>query len=273
MRLRFFCVLPAVLSLLSASGLATRPQTTASHPAKDVAWRGRLAKNQTLEVKGVNGSVRALLASGAEAEVVAEKRARRSDPESVRIDVVSHEGGVTICAVYPATDGEPNVCAPGSGGHMKVNNNEVRVDFTVYVPPDVPFVARTVNGDVSGESLKGHVEGYTVNGSVRLTTTGYAQAETVNGSITASLGQGDWSDTREFRTVNGGITLDLPSDLSTLVRAETVNGQISSDFPMTVTGRFSPRRLRATIGQTDATTQRELALETVNGSIHLRRLQ
>ncbi len=45
-------------------------------------------------------------------------------------------------------------------------------------------------------------------------------------SIVASLGRSNWSDGIEFRTVNGGITLDLPVGLSAEVRAETVNGSI-----------------------------------------------
>ncbi len=238
--------------------------------ARDFTWHGQLADGKTLEIKGVNGSVRAVPAKGAEAEVVAARRGRRNDPDSVRIEVVPHADGITICAVYPDTDGEHNTCEPGAGGHMKVNNNDVKVDFTVSVPSGVQFVGRTVNGDVSAEPLTANAEAYTVNGSVRVVTSGYAQAETVNGSITATLGRSNWADTCEFRTVNGGITLDLPADLATLVRAETVNGEISSDFPMTITGRFSPRKLRATIGSSD-TTRRELELETVNGSIRLRR--
>jgi len=39
-------------------------------------------------VKGVNGDVRAVLASGAEAVVNATKHSRRSDPDEVKIEVV-----------------------------------------------------------------------------------------------------------------------------------------------------------------------------------------
>jgi len=47
-----------------------------------------------------------------------------------------------------------------------------------------------------------------------------------------------------------------------------VNGSISSDFPLTVSGKLSPRHIRATIGSGG----RELRLHTVNGSIELRKL-
>ena len=44
------------------------------------------------------------------------------------------------------------------------------------------------------------------------------------------------------------ITLDLPPDLSADVRATTVNGEISTDFPMTIIGRVSHRHVAGTIG-------------------------
>src|SRR5207249_12260940 len=56
--------------------------------------------------------------------------------------------------------------------------------------------------------------------------------------------------------------------LSTEVRATTVNGDIQTDFPLMVTGRLGPRRLHGTIGSGG----RRLALETVNGSIRLRKI-
>jgi len=96
---------------------------------------------------------------------------------------------------------------------------------------------------------------------------GSAEAQTVNGSIVASLGRATWSDGLDFRTVNGGITLDLPANLSAEVRAQTVNGDIVTDFPLTVTGRLGPRKLNGTIGNGG----RRLDLATVNGTIRLRK--
>jgi DUF4097 and DUF4098 domain-containing protein YvlB len=81
------------------------------------------------------------------------------------------------------------------------------------------------------------------------------------------MGASDWSEGLGFKTVNGTITLDLPPDLSTEVRATTVNGEISTDFPLAVTGRLSRRYVQGTIGNGG----RRLELETVNGSVRLRR--
>src|SRR5947199_162411 len=116
------------------------------------------------------------------------------------------------------------------------------------IAPGKSIEIKGVNGDVPAADLSSDVQANTVNGSIRISTAGYAEAQTVNGEIVASLGRATWSDALEFRTVNGGITLDLPVGLSTEVRATTVNGDIQTDFPLMVTGRLGPRRLHGPIG-------------------------
>lgn len=255
-----------ILSFLLAMVVA--PQALAHAQAAPFRWHGAVAPGAAVEIKGVNGNVVAGRADGHEVEVVAEKRARRSDPESVTIEVVPHGDGVTICAVYPNGDGgRANECAPGEGGRMNVRDNDVTVDFTVKVPPGVRFIGRTVNGDVEAQQIGAAVSLKTVNGSVTFSTSASGDASTVNGSIRGNLGRTDWADTLEFNTVNGSVVLTLPNDVNTDVKAQTVNGDISTDFPLTVTGRWSRRRLQGTIGGGG----RMLSIETVNGGITLKR--
>jgi len=262
MRTRLAPMAAAAALLLAGSMLA----------AEDFQWRGRLAPGKTLEIKGVNGAIDASAASGDEVEVLATKRAHRSDPESVRVQVVEHAQGVTVCAVYPDADGRHNECAPGRGGHMSTHDNDVEVHFTVRVPSGVALAARTVNGEVEATGLEGDVDVTTVNGSVQVSTSGRAEAQTVNGSIRARAGRADGNADSAFKTVNGSITLSLPPDTAVNVDARTVNGEITTDFALTLTGTVKsgpgrPRRLSGTIGGGG----RSLELETVNGSIHLRK--
>jgi hypothetical protein len=232
-------------------------------------WRGPLASGQTIEIKGINGDVRATSSLSADVEVTATRSARRSDPNDVRIEVVPHGGGVTICAIYPAQPGrEPNTCEPGGRGRSNNGANDTAVHFDVRVPAGVGFVGRTVNGAVSGQSLRGDAEAHTVNGSARLNTSGRALASTVNGSVDVTMGRADWPDGASFTTVNGGITLTLPSALDAELHAEMLTGSLTSDFPVSVTSTSeSPRRVRGTIGNGG----RRLNLSTVNGSIRLLR--
>jgi hypothetical protein len=254
-------------TLVTAAALCLTALATAA--AQDFNWHGRIAAGKRLEVRGVNGDVRAVLATGAEAVVNARKHAHRSDPEEVEIKVVESETGVTICAVYPTPPRarHENTCEPGDHWSSSTENNDVVVDFEVQVPAGVEFNGQTVNGQMSAEGLKADVRASTVNGSVRVTTTGLAEASTVNGSVYAEMGRANWNDELEFSTVNGGITLILPGKLDTDVRATTVNGEIESDYPLTITGRFGPRRLRGTIGAGG----RALNLSTVNGEIRLKK--
>lgn len=233
------------------------------------SWNGAVPQGKTIEIKGVNGGVTATLASGSQVKVTAKKSARRSDVESVKIAVVEHSGGVTICAVYPAPSGRPaNECQPGDGGRNSVRDNDVVVDFTVEVPAGVDLVGRTVNGSIEAESLRSDVEARTVNGGIDVTTTGVTSAHTVNGSVDVSVGRADWADDLEIETVNGGINFRVRGELNAELTATTVNGDIETDFPLTVQGRFGPKRLNGKIG----TGGRDLLLKTVNGDIAIRKL-
>jgi len=259
-----------ISTFVGASAFCAAAVVGAAVPAaaEDWSWAGRLAPGQAVEIKGVNGEIRAAPATGDRVEVTAVKRARRSDPAEVQIKAVEHAGGVTICAVYPTPEGkEPNDCAPGEGGRMSTENNDVNVRFTVRVPAGVRFVARTVNGGIEAEGLNADVVARTVNGDVQLSTDGRAEAETVNGSVTATVGQADGTQPLTFKTVNGSIEVALPQAASASLRASTVNGDIQSDFPLHGDTRISRRALSGTIGSGG----RPLALDTVNGSIHIRR--
>jgi hypothetical protein len=232
----------------------------------DFEWRGQMAPGQGIEIKGINGNVRAVAARGNEVEVTATRTARRSNPADVRFEVVPHAGGVTVCAVYPPAPGQPpNECKPGSGGRSSSRDNDTTVSFTVRVPAGVGFIGRTVNGAVDGEGLQGNAEAHSVNGSIRLVTTGLANATTVNGSINVTVGRADWPAGADFKTVNGEITLKLPPVVNAELRATTVSGNIKSELPITMTDQFEGRRLQGTLGSGG----RQLALSTVNGSITL----
>jgi hypothetical protein len=237
--------------------------------AQDFHWTGRLAAGKRLEVRGVNGSIRAMAAAGNEIDVTARKTARRSDPDNVEIKVVPFEDGVLICALYPTPRRarQENSCEPGST-HSSTEDNDVTVDFTIRLPAGIGFDGSTVNGDVDADGMGADASVSTVNGSVNVSAAGHVEASTVNGSIRASMGRADWTGEASFTTVNGGIILTLPAGVSTEVRASTVNGDLETDFPLTITGKWGPRRMRGTIG---GGGDRTLQLTTVNGNIQIRK--
>jgi Putative adhesin len=263
---------------VSASEKSCSLQAEQSRNDEEFRWNGRLEPGKTIEVKGISGDIRADGTQTSEVEVFAIKRSGHGDPKSVTIKVVEHAGGVTICAVYPTDNpAQTTGCEPGEGGDSSfktdssrtnnVRNNSVAVDFTIRVPVGVDFAGRTINGGIKVDSLAGNVLGRTVNGSISISTSGYATARTVNGEISAKLGNSNWPGSLEFKTINGEINLDLPAGTNTSVKANTFNGEVSSDFPLTMLGRSSRKELSGTIGSGG----RELILKTLNGSINLKR--
>ncbi|HEX9729047.1 MAG TPA: DUF4097 family beta strand repeat-containing protein [Gemmatimonadales bacterium] len=232
----------------------------------DFNWHGRIAQGDAIEIRGVIGTIRAVRASGDEVEVTAVKRWRRSDPDEVEIEVIPHDGGVTICAVYPTPwdSRRDNGCRPG-GGHNNTRDNDVSVNWTIHVPAGVTFHGVTVNGDVYVEEIESDTYARTVNGDIEVSTTGVAEASTVNGGIRARMGRADWQGSIDFSTVNGSITVEVPDGFHAEVDARTVNGDFETDFPITVRGRFNRRRFSGVIGDGG----RQLRLETVNGSVRI----
>ena len=222
-------------------------------------WQGQLAEGQTVEIKGINGSVVAEPAEGDEVVVRAERRAFRSDPDLVTIEVVEHDGGVTIRAIYPDTDSQ---CEPGADSRLRARNNDTKVEFVVQVPSGLTFAGRTVNGSVKANDLEGDVVARTTNGSVNIATTGNATARTTNGSIRATIGTADWDGEASFETTNGSVTLEVPEGIDANLNVRTVNGSIKSDIPMEVT-ESGRRRLEATLGDGG----RDLRITTTNGSV------
>ncbi len=229
----------------------------------DFDWSGVIRAGNTVEIKGINGDIRAEYTEGNQVRVHAERESRsRRDSRDVRIEVVQHDGGVTLCAVYPSR-GDRNRCAPGDGGHLSNNNNNTEVDFTVYVPTGVGFRANTVNGDVEARGLTAHAYAETVNGDVVLHTTGFGEAETVNGDIIATIG--DVTEGLNFSSVNGDLIVTLPADIDANIVGETLSGDISSDFSLAIQNSFGHKNFRGTLGDGG----HRIRMESVNGDIEI----
>jgi hypothetical protein len=241
-------------------------------------WRSVLRAGQTIELKGVNGAIRAERATGTEVEVVAVRRPgrrNRGNVNDVTFEVVPHAGGLTVCAMYPtpkwAFDPRnewrgPNECLPGDSGRMN-SDNDVQVEWMVRVPAGVGLSARTINGAIEAHGLASDVEALTINGSVVISTTGWAEAATMNGSIDATLGNAEWQGALDYRTMNGDITVRLPARANVDLHAESLGGgRVTADVPLELTTHL--RRLKATgrMGRGG----RDLYLGVTHGSVSIR---
>ena len=250
-------------AILLASGAWSQDQGREFH------WSGKLTANQLLEIKNINGDIDAKSASGAEAQVTAVKSGPQAD--QVRIEVVPTSEGVTICAVYPSSffsGGGSRHCESGDEHSSNGHGDSTKVHFTVSVPQGVRFAGMNVNGNITAEDMQAPIQANTVNGSVRVSTTEWAEINTVNGRVYASMGDAAWNGSLKVASVNGSIELRMPDDLNAEVSFNSVNGSMSSEFPLNVTNDWPVgHHADGKIGNGG----RRLLIETVNGSVQLRK--
>jgi DUF4097 and DUF4098 domain-containing protein YvlB len=257
------CVSAAAAMLLVSAAWA-------QDQGREFHWSGKLAAHQFLEIKNINGDIDAKSTTGDEARVTAEKSGPKAD--QVKIEVVLGSQGVTICAIYPSSifGGESSRrCEPGDhGSSSNVRGDGTKVHFTVLVPKSIQFSALNVNGNINAEDIDAEVRANTVNGSIRVSTNQWAEVNTVNGLVRAVMGNAAWNGTLKIGSVNGAIELRLPDDLNADVSFKSVNGSMSSDFPLTITNNWPVgHHASGTIGSGG----RHLVIETVNGSVRLRK--
>ena len=231
-------------------------------------WAGAISNGNSIIIKNINGPIRVEQSTSSRVEVSAEKRWRRGNPEDVRIvQPRSSNGDVVICALWS----EESTCDV-QGIHTPRNsrsynrNNDVSVHFVVRVPNGVRVDIESVNGGLEVSGVNTEVRAETVNGSIEARSSGGpVRAKTVNGSITIGMGSLNTSGDLDYETVNGSVTLEMPASFGAQIELSTVNGRVHTDFPVTVVGTLSTRKLRGTVGNGSA----RVRASTVNGSISL----
>ena len=239
---------------------------------KPWTYRAHLNAGQSVWVRDMRGGITVEPARSDTLEVTAVKSFSGSDPGSVRVVAVPSSDGIAICALWEDEegDGEKGHCGPGDVYKPgSARDNDVGVQFTVGLPrgtsirattvtgavrvagATAPVVAGTVDGDVVAETMKGPLQAYSVNGSVHATVRGFADTGAV-----------------KLTTMNGSVTLELAASVDATVSANTINGAIKSDFPLTTTGKLVAHHAAGSIGAGG----RRVELTAVNGSVRLKRI-
>jgi hypothetical protein len=231
-------------------------------PSVSFRWVGVPRGERTIEVWGLNGSIRATHSESESLIVDAVKRGNKIDPDDVVVEADTTATGVRVCARYPRPSGALNEC----GGDQQVKDNDVTVDFTVQVPPGARLVAHNVNGSIGGDDMQGPVEATTVNGGIDIVSTHRVTAATVNGSIDVTMGPLAWSEPLEYTTTNGSVLLRLPAGAGARLEASSANGEVVTDLPLTTSEERDRHRVVGQLGKGGV----RLKLETVNGNIEIR---
>ena len=228
-------------------------------------WSGPIQPRQTVEIRNINGDIRAEASTGSEVEISVVIVGTRPDPNTVRIDLVPYHGGVLACTVYEGLS-NPDHCTPETTPSVTLTNSDIRVHYTVRLPAGVNFKPKTVNGRIFAELAENSISANAVNGRIVLSSGQPSDAHVVNGSILATLTNVEWTGTREFASVNGAVDVELPESCQASVRAQTVFGYVANDFGIRVHHYLIGSWFAGDINGGGPS----LLLGTVNGSIHLR---
>lgn len=259
----------AAAYLLAPALFATDPQVIQPAGAeKAVETRTLPASGLTsLKVVNVNGRIKVVPWDRDEVVFTGEFRPSSKD-EQVKVVVTFTATGLEVRGEYPK----------GFRGLLPYRGPSVEMDLKV--PRRLAAQLESVNGSVEVAGLQGDVACETVNGSVRAEDlNGALKAETVNGSIQVrqvagrvSLhtvngsiqakdldGQGRGL---EAETVNGSVTLTL-GKASGRLTASSVNGSVAFSAPGAQQVEAKKHKVVATLPGSD----QAIKVQTVNGKI------
>lgn len=218
-----------------------------------------LAQGGRVSLDNVNGDVRITGWDRNEVKVDAIKRSRSDEGlKNARIEVDADSNSIHIETKYSESR---------SWGW---NHDSADVDYTITVPRGANLdEISLVNGDIDIADVQGDVSASSVNGRIQVRgLRGDLDLSTVNGPLEATVDQISNTGRIELESVNGPITVYLPSSADAQIEAETVSGSISNDFGLQEErDRYVGEELSGKLGNGST----RISLENVNGSISLRK--
>src|SRR5262245_6829445 len=228
------------------------------HQTYPLSATGRVA------LENINGSVQIKVWDRAAVQVDAVKRANRKERlAEAKIDVNASEESIRIRTEYP--DWNQN-------NRSDRWDNPASIDYTLTVPRKVALESiELINGSLDIDGVEGNVKGSSINGRVTARgLMGETKLSTINGSLQANFTQLDQVKGVYLQSVNGNLTLIIPSDANCQVRASTVHGGISNDFGLQVRdGEYVGHDLDGQIGSGGP----RIKLGNVNGAIRISHAQ
>jgi DUF4097 and DUF4098 domain-containing protein YvlB len=265
MRRRIVWVVLAVIALFGAKGVirssAQEKVQEEFHQTYPLSPQGRV------QLENINGSVRITGWDGSQMKVDAVKWAyTRERLNEAQIVVEASPDNISISTKYPERDQN---FTDDRQGRL---NNPATVEYVISVPRSARIDSvELINGDLQLEGLTNDVHASSINGMVTARgLTAEAKLSTINGNLDATFNQLDASKSINLASVNGGVTITLPSDASANLRASNVHGGIKNDFGLPVRkGEYVGYDLA---GQLGAGATR-IKLANVNGGINIRRAQ
>lgn len=225
-----------------------------------------LSPTGRVSLENLNGNVQIKVWDRAAVQVDAIKKAYRRDRlAEAKIDVTATEENIRIKTEY-------------SSQNLNYRHDERRyenpatVDYSLTVPRKAVLESiEMVNGSIDIEGVEGSVKASSINGRVNARgLLGEARLSTINGPLVATFTQLDESKPINLASINGQVTLVMPSNANASIRAGTVHGGISNDFGLKVKhGEYVGHSMDGQIG----TGGPRIKLGNVNGGIKVTHAQ
>ena len=222
-----------------------------------------LAANGRVSVSNVNGSIVVEAWDRSEVKLEAIKIADSKETlADVDIKVDARPDYLSVEADYGSWKRDRD-------GAWK-NNRRIEVQFHLMVPRNAILnEVQTVNGSVTVSNFTNYTKISAVNGDVSATNlSGAAELSTVNGKVLADFDRLDNAGRIGLSTVNGSVSLAIPSDANATIKADSLNGNIANGFGLPVRkGKYIGRDLHGRLG--DGRVQ--IKLNSVNGPLEINR--
>src|SRR5690242_14494186 len=223
-----------------------------------------LSPTGRVSLENINGGVQIKVWDRPAVQVDAVKKAYRKDRlNEAKIDVNATEENIRIKTEYP--DRELTF-------RSDRYDNPATVEYTLTVPRKAVLESiELVNGSIDIDAVEGNVKASSINGRVGARgLMGETRLSTINGQLEATFTQLDESKPISLNSVNGNVTLVLPSNANASIRASTVHGGISNDFALQVKhGEYVGHSMDGQIG----TGGPRIKLGNVNGGIKVTHAQ
>ncbi|HEX5887807.1 MAG TPA: DUF4097 family beta strand repeat-containing protein [Pyrinomonadaceae bacterium] len=223
-----------------------------------------LSATGRVNLENINGGVKITVWDRAAVQVDAIKKAYRRDRlAEAQIEVTSTEENIRIKTEYPERNQTWN---------DKRHDNPAIVEYSLTVPRKAILESiELINGPLDIEGVEGNVKASSVNGPVTARgLMGEARLTTVNGPLRATFTELNEARPISLGSVNGDVTVVIPSNANASVRAGTVHGLITNDWGVQVKhGEYVGHSLDAQIGNGGP----RVKLSNVNGAISITRAQ
>lgn len=251
-------------ALLAAAIVAAAPLT-----AQETRFTHTLSRGETLSLSNIDGDVRVTPARGRTAEIIARKTVRKGNGALVKAVMEESDDGIRVCTLYlDDADDDRSSCTGRRGRNRSGYRDplDVEMSYEVRLPEGAALQVTTVDGDVHVADLSGRASITTVDGDVIVSGRAPESISTVDGEIDVTMDEMPKAG-MQYRTVDGRITVRVPSGAGLDVSGTSVDGSFTSDFPLTTSGKWGPRQFRGTVGDGGPS----LRLSTVDGAIRLQK--